>query len=261
MSKEIQGGLYKGVAYRIQINRPEKLNAMNRSMWSSLHEELSRACSSEARVIILTGTQQAFSSGDDIESMYRLESMEESRRFFHEILGTVETMIRCPKPVVCEVRGLAAGGGAELLLGCDVVVASDSAWISFPEVALGLLPPFLVTLGVGALGHRRTRYLALTGSRISAREAAYMGLVDEVVPSSELDSVVDELVTTLASFPQDSVALIKRRVLDSISENAIKGAVDDLSKLALSQEAKDRMKMFREHKYKPAALRGRSPTC
>lgn len=261
MSKEVLGSPYKGLAYRVQINRPEKLNAMNYSMWSSLKEELSKACASGARVVLITGTDQAFSSGDDIESMFRLEKPEESRRFFHEILEAVEAIMRCPKPVVCEVKGLAAGGGAELLLGCDVVVASETAWVSFPEVALGLMPPFLVTFGALALGHRRARYLALTGSRISAREAALLGIVDEVAPSSEIDSVVDDLIRTLASFPPESIAIIKRRVLESVNEATVKDAVDELSKLALSPEAKERMKMFREHKYKPAALRGRAPPC
>ena len=261
MSREILGGPYRGLAYRIQINRPEKLNAMNRTMWSSLKEELSKGCASDARVILITGTDQAFSSGDDIESMFRLETPEESRRFFYEIFEAVQAMIRCPKPVVCEVKGLAAGGGAELLLGCDVVVASDTAWISFPEVALGLIPPFLVTLGVQALGHRKVRYLALTGSRLSAREAAIIGIVDEVVASSEIDQVVDDLIKTIASFPPESIAIVKRRVLEGVNESAVKDAVDELSRLALSPEAKERMRMFREHKYKPAALRGRRPPC
>ncbi|MGC9072339.1 MAG: enoyl-CoA hydratase/isomerase family protein [Acidilobus sp.] len=261
MSKEILGGLYKGVAYRVQINRPERLNAMNRSMWTSLKEELSNACSSNARVVLLTGNEQAFSSGDDIDSMYRLETAEESQKFFYEILGAVEAMLECPKPIVCEVRGLAAGGGAELLLGCDVVVASENAWISFPEVALGLLPPFLVSLGVGALGHRKARYLALTGSRVSAREAVYMGIVDEVATNAELQNLVDELIATLASFPQDAITLIKRRVLESARVDLLKEAVEDVAKLAMTLEAKERMRMFKEHKYKPAALRDRRKLC
>ncbi|MGC9209656.1 MAG: enoyl-CoA hydratase/isomerase family protein [Acidilobus sp.] len=261
MSKEVLGGLYKGLAYRIQINRPEKLNAMNKTMWASLKDELTKACSSDARVILLTGTDQAFSSGDDIDSMYRLSSVEESMNFFNEVLGAVEAMLKCPKPIVCEVRGLAAGGGAELLLGCDVVVASETAWISFPEVALGLLPPFLVSLGVSALGHRRVRYLALTGSRISAREAANMGIVDEVVPNAELQNLVDELIATLASFPPESISLTKRHVLESVKLELLRGSIEDVAKLALTPEAKERMRMFKEHKYKPAALRGKREAC
>jgi len=257
MNKEVLGGLYKGLAYRIQVNRPDKLNAINKAMWASIKGELENACASPAPVVLITGTDTVFSSGDDIDAMYRLGSLDESKEFFNKILEVIKAIIECPKPVVCEVKGLAAGGGAEMLLACDIVVASDDVWISFPEVALGLLPPLLITIGVKALGHRKVRYLALTGSRLSAHEAANLGLIDEVVPRLEIDNIVDDLIKTLASFPKESLALIKKLSLSDLDYELAQTSIDELAKLVVKPEAKERMRLFKEGKYKPAAIRSR----
>lgn len=251
-SEYVYGENYKNLAYRIVINRPEKLNAMSGEMWSRLKEELEKGCSSSLPSVLITGTERAFSSGDDIDDMYRLSDLESSTKFFNAILDVIRTMITCKKPVVCSVKGFAAGGGAEMLLACDVVVAADSAWISFPEVALGLLPPFLVSLGVSALGHRRVRYLAMTGQRLSSHVAQLIGLVDEVVPLSDVDQTVDDILSTLSSFPAEALESIKKVVF---SGQGLDQAVGELARLAVTGEAKERMRMFKEHKLKPAAVR------
>ncbi|ADL18584.1 Enoyl-CoA hydratase [Acidilobus saccharovorans 345-15] len=255
MSTYVYGENYKNMAYRITINRPEKLNAINGEMWDSLARELEKGCATDLRSILLTGSEVAFSAGDDIDAMSRLSTQRESEEFFNRILDVVTTMIKCNKPIVCAVKGLAAGGGAELLLACDVVVAAENAWISFPEVALGLLPPFLLSLGVTALGHRKARYLAMTGQRLSATEASLLGIVDEVVPQADVDQTVDDILSTLMSFPPQALQAIKRLALSDVDLSRMKEATGQLASLAMTDEAKERMRLFKEHKLKPAAVR------
>ena len=253
-SELIKGEPYKDVAYRIAIRRPSKLNAMTSKMWEALAGEVRRGCSSRLAAVVIEGTETAFSSGDDIEEMFKLGNQEESREFFGKVYEAFRSVLECSKPVICVVRGFAAGGGAELLLACDVVIAEEGSWISFPEVALGLLPPLLITLGQLALGRRKALYLAMTGQRLSAEEAKRLGIVDEVVPSGELERHLDDLLLTISSFPSQALAAIKEVSLKVLDDAAAQAALEELSRLALTEEAKERMSMFLQHKFKPAAV-------
>jgi enoyl-CoA hydratase/carnithine racemase len=256
MPSYVYGEPYKDLAYKITISRPEKLNAINDEMWDALAKELNRGCSTELKSILLTGTESAFSSGDDIDAMYRLYTPEEAKGFFEKIYNVFTAMSSCHKPIVCAVKGLAAGGGAELLLACDIVVAAENSWISFPEVALGLIPPFLLGVGTRALGYRRARYLAMSGRRLSASEAAVLGIVDEVVPQSDVDQTVDDILSTLASFPDEALESIKKFTQRDIDAKAVREVIDRLAELVLTRDAKERMELFKSRKLKPAAVRG-----
>lgn len=249
----VQGSTIKDLAYVISLSRPDKLNAVNRAMWRALREELGKGCSSELPTVLIHGTDLAFSAGDDIDDMYRIKSPEEAYEFFDQIFDVFKAMVECNKPVVCAVKGLAVGGGAELLLGCDIVIASDKAWFSFPEVALGLLPPFLSSVGPLTLGRRRTAYLAMTGQRLSAQEAKNIGLVDEVVSDAEFEDTVDEILRLISSYPPDALAAIKKALASSLDLDLARKTVRTLAELSLTPAAKERMRLFIEHKFKPAA--------
>ena len=253
-SELVRGEPYKDVAYKIAIRRPSKLNAMTSKMWEALAAEVRRGCESQLPAVVIEGTETAFSSGDDIEEMFKLGSQEASREFFDKVYAAFRSVLECRKPVVCVVRGFATGGGAELLLACDVVIAEEGSWISFPEAALGLLPPLLITLGQLALGRRRALYLAMTGQRVSAEEAKRLGIVDEVVPSGELERHLDDLLMTVSSFPSRALAAIKEVSLKVLDDAATRAAVEELSRLALTEEAKERMSLFLQRKFKPAAI-------
>ena len=259
-SELVRGEPYRGLAYRVSIRRPSKLNAMTGRMWESLAAEVRQGCGSPLPAVVIEGTESAFSSGDDIEEMYRLDDPERSREFFGKVYSAFRSVLECRKPVVCVVRGFAAGGGAELLLACDVVIAEEGSWISFPEVALGLLPPLLVSLGQLAIGRRKAVYLATTGQRVSAEEAKALGIVDEVAPAGEIERYLDDLLVTVSSFPPQALASIKEASLRLLDDGAVRAAVDELSRLALTAEAKERMSMFLQRKFKPAAV-ARKPDC
>ena len=248
-SKPVYGEM-RGKAYWIYLNRPEKRNAMNREAWVRLKEELSKACSSDAGAVVITGKGKAFSAGDDILDMYKLGSLEEAIGFFEEISGTLETMVECPKPVIAAVNGVAEGGGAEILLAADMVVAARTAWFSFPEISLGLVPPVLSTLGMLSLGFRRAKFLAMTAQRLSSEEARLYGLVDLVVEDYHLEREVEALVEDLSNYPPEALARIKRltnttavRIVERLED-----AIKELAEASQTEEAKTRMLLFLERR-------------
>jgi len=243
-------GEMKNGAYWIYLNRPEKLNAMNREAWNKLRMELEAGCRSNAVTIVITGKGKAFSAGDDILEMYRLENMDEASQFFEEISQALKAMIECPKPVIVAVNGIAVGGGAELLLAADIVVAARTAWFSFPEVSLGLVPPVLSTLGILSLGLGRAKYLALTAQRLNAEEARRYGLVDLVVEDYHLEREVKALVEDLSNYPPEALARIKRLINSTAAKLAesVEGAIRELAEASQTPEAKERMLIFLERR-------------
>jgi enoyl-CoA hydratase/carnithine racemase len=235
----------------LRFNRPEKLNALNLELWVTLRDTLVEKCSGNAKALVLTGSGRAFSSGDDIGAMLNLKDVDEALSFFNTIKSAFEAIIKCPKPIVAAVNGLAVGGGAEILLLVDYVIASRGSWISFPEARLGLIPPILLTLGVDVLGLRLARRLALTGERVSVEEALRMGLVDEVVEEGELMDVALRRALELS----DKTTVEALRALREILYARYKAAVDEalrlLALLTQTGSAKELMRAFLEKRFKP----------
>lgn len=235
----------------IRICRPEKLNALNKDLWLSLREVLSRECSEDSIGIVLTGCERAFSSGDDIREMYELRTLEESQRFF-ELLGSVaKILMLCEKPVVAAVNGLAVGGGAEILMIADYVIATRDAWFSFPEASLGLIPPLLLSVGTDLFNTKLCKKLALSSQRISVDEATRLGLVDEVVDNKDqlINRAIEVARTIYSSTSREVVSLVKKmiyaRYIDFLDQN-----LKELSKLVLSEFAKKKMRDFLEKRHK-----------
>ncbi|MGC8573601.1 MAG: enoyl-CoA hydratase/isomerase family protein [Caldisphaera sp.] len=243
------------MCYWIYLNRPEKLNALDTRTWERLIYELNRACESDSVAIVLTGKGRAFSTGDDIENMLRLNTKQEALNFFNGIKQSLNTMISCKKPIIALVNGLAVGGGAELLLAADIVIAAENSWFSFPEISLGVIPPILISAGGGVVGFRRAKYLALTGTRFSAQEARNMGLVDEIVPQSDLEKEAFAIADTLSNYTQESIRSIKKIVYE-IYWKDIEKAIDELTNLVITEDAKYRMESFESHKLKPVKNHG-----
>lgn len=234
----------------IKLNRPEKLNAINRDMWLKLREVVAEECSSNSKGLIITGSGRAFSAGDDIGSMYDLRSLDESLEFFNIILDTLRSIALCPKPVVAAVNGLAVGGGAELLLLVDYVVASKDSWLSFPEARLGLIPPILLTVGVDTLGLRTTRRLSMRCDRVTVEEALKLGLVDEIVEGDRLLEVAARRAMELyEAVPEGTRGVVKKILYERYSK-LVEEAIRILSELAITGEAKDRMRAFLDKKLK-----------
>jgi len=183
----------------ITVNRPDKLNALNRATVAEIVSAAGRALADpQVRVIIVTGAgEKAFVAGADIKEMSVMSAAEgqDYSRFLHASLAWLE---RSPKPVVAAVNGFALGGGCELAMACHVRLASERASFGQPEVNLGLIPGAGGTQRLQRLvGRGRAMDLVLSGDRIDAAEALRIGLVSRVLPADGLREGVEAYAKTL----------------------------------------------------------------
>jgi enoyl-CoA hydratase/carnithine racemase len=198
----------------ITINRPDKLNALNRTVLDELERALRQLeADPAARVIVLTGAgEKAFAAGADIRELAGLSPAEAIRhaRAGQRLMGLVSDS---PRPVVAAINGFALGGGLELALACDIRIASDKAQLGLPEVSLGLIPGYGGTQRLPRVVPRgKALELILTGDRIGAAEALSIGLVDRVVPAAELAAQARALAAAIARRGPAAVSLAKRAV-------------------------------------------------
>ena len=185
----------------ITVNRPQKLNALNRETMQRISVALERAVEEAAvRVIVLSGAgEKAFVAGADIKEMAGLDAAA-AQSFSRFLQGCLDRIERCPKPVVAAVNGFALGGGCELALACHVRIAAETARFGQPEVNLGLIPGAGGTLRLQrVVGRGRALDLILSGRTIDAVEAHRIGLVNRVVAADELRASVTAYAETLAT--------------------------------------------------------------
>jgi enoyl-CoA hydratase/carnithine racemase len=170
----------------IRFNRPDALNAFNVKLMTELAAALGEAEKDPAvRCIIITGSEKAFAAGADIKEMANKSYAETYGEDF--ITSTWEATARCRKPVIAAVAGFALGGGCELAMMCDFILAADTAKFGQPEINIGVFP------GAGGtqrltrfVGKSKAMEMILTGRMIDAAEAERCGLVSRVVPAAEL---------------------------------------------------------------------------
>ena len=203
MALNLENVLYetKGSIAYITANRPKVLNALNTPTWSDLRRAFKHARNDEAvRGVILTGAgDKAFIAGADIGELAQVSAVEaeQSSRFGQGVLDLIENL---GKPVVAAVNGFALGGGCETAMACTMRIAVESAKFGQPEVALGLLPGGGGTQRLPRLvGKGRALQLILSGDMISAQEAYRIGLVNEIVPASELIARAETILNKIAS--------------------------------------------------------------
>jgi enoyl-CoA hydratase/3-hydroxyacyl-CoA dehydrogenase len=194
----------------ITLSRPDKLNALDEGMWAGLRAALRRAAEDErVRAVLVRGQGRAFSAGDDIAMMASWRGLEDVRRWHDELLmPLLRELLEHRKPLIALVDGIAFGGGCELLLVFDVVVASERSLFSVPEALIGAIPPIASSIGPSLLGRRVIRY-ALTGEWITAEEASRLGIVDVVVPHDRLWEVGVEFVVKVMRSSLQSVRAVK----------------------------------------------------
>lgn len=201
-----------GVAL-VTMDRPERLNPMNRQFF----RELKTACDAldadpDVRAAVLTGAGRAFSAGGDIEGFSQLSGTDEVRAHLRVVYDGFHAVERAQTPVLAAVNGLAYGGGTELALACDVVLAADTATFAFKEITVGLTPGYGIVRGPAVLGRHWTRYLALTGDVLDAATAERAGLVQFVVPPDELLDIALAMAARIAARPALAVRVGKQFV-------------------------------------------------
>jgi enoyl-CoA hydratase len=189
-----------GAVRTITINRPDKLNALNRETVGELHLAFDQARHDDAvRVIVLKGAgQKAFVAGADISELNRLTPVQalEFSRYGQQMMHNVE---RLGKPVLCQIQGFALGGGMELAMCCTMRIASESARFGQPEINLGVIPGFGGTQRLLRLAGRSAALeLCLLGHQISAQRAFELGVVNRVVAADALEAEVAKIAGQLA---------------------------------------------------------------
>jgi enoyl-CoA hydratase len=196
----------------IRLNRPQALNALNAALVAELGRALDAFESDEAiAAIILTGNEKAFAAGADIKEMAEKTYMQAYREDF--ITRGWERVAQCRKPVIAAVAGFALGGGCEIAMMCDIVIAADNARFGQPEINLGTMP------GAGGtqrlprfVGKAKAMDLCLTGRMMDAAEAERAGLVSRIVPADKLMEEAFAVAEKIAQLSQPIAMMVKESV-------------------------------------------------
>ena len=239
-----------GGVLEIRLNRPEKKNALTRDMYQAMAAAFEAADSDPTvRVLILTGTGDAFTSGNDVGDFQKradggLESS--AGRFLPAISGL-------QKPLIGAVNGMAIGVGTTMLMHCDLLIAASTARFMMPFTALGLVPEAASSLLVPrAIGHVRASQMLLLGEAIDAQTALEWGLVNKVVDAAVLMDAAREMATRLAALPPEAVrqtkALMKHDTQDV--PGRMEAELTIFKQRLVSPEAKEAFAAFAE-KRKP----------
>jgi len=206
----------RGAVRTITINRPDKLNALNRETIGELTLAFRQAAQDDAvRVVVLAGAgEKAFVAGADISEMTAWSPVQAqaASRAGQDLMLTIE---RLGKPVIARIQGYALGGGMELAMACHLRVASEKARFGQPEIGLGLIPGFGGTQRLTRLtGRGAALELCLLGQQVDAARAERLGLVTRVVPADELEATVDAMADQLAA----AAPLALKGILDTVIE-------------------------------------------
>jgi enoyl-CoA hydratase len=195
----------------ITMNRPEALNALCRDLVAQLNQALSEAENNpNIGAIVLMGNEKAFAAGADLREIKDLTIKDVAKDDF---ITSWEYVATCRKPVIAAVSGYALGGGCELAMMCDIILASDSAHFGQPEITLGTMPGCGGTQRLTRLvGKTRAMEMCLTGRLIDVWEAQEIGLVTRVVPLDQLRAEAVKLAQKIASFSQPVVQMIKESI-------------------------------------------------
>jgi enoyl-CoA hydratase len=242
----------KGRVGIIRLNRPEALNALNRALIGELIQAID-ACEADDNVgcLLITGNDKAFAAGADIKEMADKTFIE---TYLGDFAGSWDRAAHARKPIVAAVAGFALGGGCELAMHCDVVIAADNAKFGQPEIKIGVIP------GIGgtqrltrAIGKAKAMEMILTGRMMDAVEAERSGLVARVVPAASLMDEAMKVAETIANLSLPSVLAAKEAVNRAFESPLAEGVIFErrlFHALFATEDQKEGMKAFVE-KRKP----------
>ena len=236
----------------VRLNRPSALNALNFELMGELVKALEELDGDQAvRVIILTGSERAFAAGADLKEMSQSGPVDLilGRRF-----ELWDRLRKIAKPIIAAVSGYCLGGGNELAMNCDIIIASENATFGQPEVNVGIMPGAGGTQRlIRAVGKYKAMEMILTGKPITAQEAYRVGLVNRVVPTESLMDEAKKIANEIASKPPISIRAAKEAILKA-QDTALEVGLDFERKsfymLFATEDGKEGMKAFLE-KRKP----------
>lgn len=195
----------------VRLNRPQALNALNAELIDELNQALDAfEADAELGCLVLTGSDKAFAAGADVKEMQAKTYME---AYLEDFISKWERLTRTRKPVIAAVAGFALGGGCELAMMCDFILAADNAKFGQPEIRIGTIP------GAGGtqrltrfVGKSKAMELCLTGRMMDAAEAERSGLVSRVLPLADLVPEALKAAATIAGFSRPAVMMAKEAV-------------------------------------------------
>ena len=195
----------------LKINRPQVRNALNLAVRTRLADEVAQAGADDTvRCIVITGSDTVFAAGADIGEMADAGPVEVMAR---NVQKYWRTLMDCPKPLIAAVEGFALGGGLELALCADIIVAGEGAKLGLPEVKVGILPGGGGTQKLARLvGRHRAMLLTMTGRMFGAAEALSMGVVSDIAPAGQALTRALDIAREIAAMPPISIMQIKEVV-------------------------------------------------
>ena len=236
-----------GVAV-VRINRPDARNALNTEVRTGLAEAMSALGEdNQVRAIVLTGDETSFAAGADLKEMATLSTVDHYLRHTERLWLAIA---RCPTPIVAAVNGFALGGGMELAMHCDIIVAGENAQFGQPEVKVGIMPGAGGTQRLTrAVGKFKAMQICLQGRPFSGTEAAAMGLASDVVPDADVFDTAMKIARDIARMPPLAIEQIKEVILhgqDSSLEAGLALERKSLQILFSSEDKKEGVAAFIE---------------
>ena len=213
----------QGAVTLITLNRPKAMNALSSPLMAELTEVIDQCEADDAvRVIVITGSEKAFAAGADIKEMANKTYVQAQKENF--ITAGWERVSRCRKPVIAAVSGYALGGGCELAMMCDFILASDTAKFGQPEITIGIIPGAGGTQRLTRLiGKSKAMELCLTGRMMDAEEAERAGLVARIVPAADLLDEALKTANKIASYSMPSLIMAKDAVNSALNTTLSEG--------------------------------------
>lgn len=247
----------QGAVGIVRLNRPKALNALSRQLIAELNHALD-GFEADAAIgaVVVTGSEKAFAAGADIREMQPLTYVGV---YQDDFVAAWERLSRLAKPTVAAVSGFALGGGCELALMCDIVIAAETARFGQPEITLGLIPGAGGTQRLArSVGKAKTMDMVLTGRLIDAAEAERIGLLSRVVPAEALMETAIEAATRIAGLSRPAVLMAKEAVNRAFETPLSEGIRTErrlFHSLFATEDAREGMAAFVEKR--PPAFRNR----
>ena len=195
----------------LTLNRPDKLNCLNRQMWKDIRRLLNEGDENpDVRVQIITGAGRAFCAGDDIKLLAQMSDPKIGKDLMFDcIFGLYSTLIYLQKPLIAAVNGPACGGGCEIVLLCDLAVASEQAVFAQPEARIGAWPMVFATFGPSLVGLKASNEFNMLCEPVHAPQALALGLINRVVPHERLMESAREMAGKVMKSSPVSLKIIK----------------------------------------------------
>lgn len=222
---QVEGGIA-----RVSLNRPDALNALNRDLHAELQKCFGELASDDAlRAVVVTGAgDKAFAAGADIAHMKGMDAKagREWGEFGH---ATMNAIASCPRPTIAAVNGFALGGGLEVALSCDIILAGSKAKLGLPEVSLGLIPGWGGTQRLARrVGPGRAKHLVFSGNHVNAEEALSIGLVDAIHAPEQLLDEAHKLAATIAGRGPEALRFAKTAIDTGVREGLEAGLAREI---------------------------------